>query len=868
VVEEETAMTIRRTGAIPCIVLLVSFTGAAPCHAQTATRDSVRAAPSDTAAARTDTVKTPETTSGIDSVVTYAASDSVIYAIGAKTMYLYGKGNIKHKEMGLKAERIDINWNTSILHATGVVDTADTNSLRGMPDLIDGNESYHGSSISYNFKSKKGKIDLGKTEIEKGLYYGEAIKKMDADVLFVEHGRFTTCDLPHPHYYFGSPEMKVIVKDKVVARPIVMYIADVPVFALPFGVFPSQRGRRSGLIAPAYGESARGRYLTHLGYYWAMSDYMDWNLRADGYTKGSYTFYSDFRYALRYNFGGSLSGSYGRYVSGERGDPGYADERVFNLHVGHNQEFNPTTRLVVDFSFMSGSYFQRTSYNLNDLLRQNIISNATLTKYWEGTPNSMTLNLHRDQNLQAQPGSVEVSEILPSFNFSRSQTFPFRSRKRGAASSTPTWYELIGYSYSGQFLNRRLVYKLTDGTDIDERRGIQHSVTFNASPKLGYFTVTPFFNYTERWYDKSIFKRVDRLTNQVITDDVKAIKAVRSYDVGISAGTKFYGVVRPGVFGITGIRHQVQPTLSYTYSPDFSNPYFGYYGYYRDTTGTVTKYSYYEKEVFGGPGAGKRQSVSLNVGNVFEMKMAPRDTSQKEEKYQLLNLNIGLAYNFAADSLRFSELSMSFRTSIGNFLSIGGGSTFNLYKWQDDPVNPYGGRRVNRFLLNEQGRLAQLTGFNVSIGTRLSGEKKKTTAGPIKTAADSLGEKPKSGYVSLYDQEAPDFSIPWNLDLTWSFAQNQSNPHITSRSSSLSASLGFNLTENWKFGASASYDLVNSVFAAPQVTIYRDLHCWEMSFSWVPTGQYRNYRLEIRLKDPQLQDVKVTKQSSLRDVYY
>jgi len=244
------------------------------------------------------------------------------------------------------------------------------------------------------------------------------------------------------------------------------------------------------------------------------------------------------------------------------------------------------------------------------------------------------------------------------------------------------------------------------------------------------------------------------------------------------------------------------------------------------------------------------------------MKTQANDSAETENKYQLLNLGLGISYNFAADSLRFSELSANYRTSIGQLFTIGGSSSFNLYKF-----DPTLGRRINTFLLSDEGRLAQLTNFNISVSTRLSGEKTKTTAGPIVTEADSVQRLLRGGYVGLYEQDKPDFSIPWSLDLTWNFNQNQSDPRFKSRSSTLSASLGFNLTEFWKITARANYDIMNRVFAAPQITVYRDLHCWEMNFSWVPTGQYRNFRLEIRLKEPQLQDVKVTKQSSARGIY-
>lgn len=830
--------------------------------------DSLRSVAATDTSARSDTIRTVTSPSGIDSVVTYSASDSVVYSLRSKTMYMFGKGDIKYKELGLKAENIDINWNTSILNAVGVSDTADTTGkkFRGQPELVDGGEKYNGSHVMYNFKSKKGKITLGETEIEKGLYYGREIKRVDTDVLFVGDGKYTTCELEHPHYYFGSPEMKVTVKDKVVGRPIYLYLSDVPVFALPFGIFPSERGRRSGIIAPAYGESQRGRYLMHLGYYWAINDYMDLSLRGDGYTKGSWVLYSDFRYALRYNFTGGINGSYAKTISGLPGDPAYSKQTQFNVHLGHSQEFNPTTRLVVDFTFSSGNYYQQTSYNFDDLLRQNIVSNATLTKSWEGTPNSMTLNLHRDQVI-AGSNAGTLSELLPSISFNRSQSFPFRAAKSTSPESMQ-WFELIGYTYAGQFLNTVTKSK-TDSVSFntDTRQGIQHTLGINASPKLSYFTLTPFFNYTETWHNKRVDKYVDQADSTLVTSESKVIKAVRYFNLGVSASTKLYGMFQPGIFGIKGIRHQISPSLTYTYNPDFSKPKYGYYGTYIDTAGRLQKYNHYEREVFNQVPAFESQSLGLNIGNVFEMKMAGTDSSGEDKKFTLLNLDAGISYNFAADSLKFSEINLGYRTSIGNAFSISGRSSYNLYKFEVNPANPNLAGRVNKFLINEGRGLAQLTGFSVSFSTRLSGEKKETKAGPVKSAEDSMAQKARGGYVGLYDQPEPDFSIPWNLDLSWTFDQNQSDPRVKLRSSGITAALGFNLTEFWKFNASASYDVINKEFAAPTITVYRDLHCWEMNFTWVPLGINRNYRFEIRLKAPQLHDVKVTKQYSARNLF-
>ncbi len=841
---------------------------------------------------KADTTNVPASPSGIDSVVVYSAADSIVYSLSSKTMYLYGKADIKYRDLGLKAEQIDINWNTSILNAVGVPDSSDTSGtgLRGAPNLIDGAETYQGVRIAYNFKTKKGKVDVGKTEIEQGYYVGEHIKKVSTDILFVADGRYTTCDAKHPHYYFASPEMKIVLQDHIVGRPVYLYVSDVPVFALPFGVFPAQRGRRSGFIAPAYGQSGRGRYLLHFGYYWAMNDYMDLSVRADGYSKGSWVLYGDYRYALRYSFTGNISASFARTLSGERGDPGFSSQKLFNVRVAHNQEFNPTTRLVVDFTFTSGSsYYQNVSYQFNDLLRQEIYSNATLSKSWEGTPNSLTINVNRRQSLQPRPGELEISDGLPNITFSRAQSFPFRFGKRSAeGSSSQKWYELIGYTYNGQLSNLRNQYKedTTGFRRVEERRGVQHVLAVNASPKVGYFTITPFFNYTEKWYDKSIRRSLVRTIRKVVTPDerrndptsvrldttyqlrdeeVKGFKAVRYFDMGVSVGTKFYGILQPNILGIKGIRHQVTPSIAYTYQPDFSKPSYGYYGRYTDQFGRVQKYGFFEREVFGGAPAEERQAITLRIGNVIEMKTEGTDSAGQESKFQLLNFDVGTGYNFARDSLKFDEIGVGYRTAIGTLLNISGGMSFNLYKFEPDPLQPQVGRRVNKFLVNETGQLAQLTNFTISLSTSLRGEKKKTSAGPVQSSADSLQRV--SGTRQLYDEHLPDFSIPWNLELSYTFSQSQHDPRVKFRQANIAAALSFNLTEFWKISASTNYDLVRKQFAAPQVSVYRDLHCWEMNFTWVPTGFNRNYRIEIRLKAPQLQDIKVTKQESARDIY-
>jgi len=837
--------------------------------------------PADTLlAAKPDSTVKQDTTkkkaSGIDTSVVYSAVDSIVYSYPQKVMKMYGKGDVKYRDLGLKSERIEVNWNDNNLESYGVLDSSKigkTDSLkklyRGTPVMVDGSETYEGWKIGYNFKSQKGLVTLGETEMDQSYYHGEQIKKVDKDMMFISNGVFTSCDLDHPHYFFFSPRMRVTLQDKIVAEPIYLYVADVPVFALPFGVFPSQGGRRSGIIAPAYGEDAtRGKYISHLGYYDAISDYMDLAVAGDWYPEGGWQALSDFRYAKRYDFSGALTGQYSRLITGEPADYNRQDEANYRVNLIHNQTIDPTTHLDVNFTFASNNSY-KTSNNYDDYLMQEIYSNATLSKSWEGTNNSMTMNISRTQDLLQ--GSI--TSTIPTISFSHSQSFPFRAAtaSRGLSDNSGSnyaWYELIGLGYNGQFMNEDNKTKTADTLDYPDgfnrvnRQGVSHSFTLNASPKAGYFTVSPFFNYNERWYDKSVtVDSVNSKTDAPVLRDVDGFGAVRYFNMGLAASTKLYGMFQPPIPGIAGFRHTITPSISYSYQPDFSKPSWGYYGTYRDTLGKAVSYNRFQREVYGGAPAGESQAIGFNVGNLFEMKTEDRDSLNKGTKYQLLNLGASMSYNFAASQFKVSDLALTYRTDIGQYLGISGSNNYRFYDY-DNQLN----ERVNRLLIDEGKGLATMTNFNINLSTSLHGDKKKREydTRPVDTTANAQSLPAafrQSGYRGLYDEEPPDFSIPWNLGLSFSYAENEENPAAKTRSASVNGNLGFNLTENWKFSATGSYDFVTRQVAAPRITIDRDLHCWTMNFSWVPTGALAGYRFELKVKAPQLQDIKLTKQS-------
>lgn len=829
-----------------------------------------------------DTLK--KKSSDVDSVIYTSSTDSLLFYVNKKMMKIYGASELKYKTTNLKSERISIDFATNYIEAVGVADSANKKG-KGYPVLTEGSEKYEGERMRYNFKTLKGFITLAGTKSDGTNYSGIKIKKMDKDTYFVENGIYTTCDADTPHYCFYGAEMKVIQKEQIVGKWIWLTFGGVPFpIPLPFAVFPIESGRRSGIIPPTYGERAGyGKSFSRFGYFWAINDYMDANLTGDYYTKGGYGLSSSFRYAKRYNYSGNINGGFSNLHTGESGDIAQSSNKEWRLSWQHAQTIDPSMQFNANLSFQSGSYYTTNSTNLNDLLTQVVTSDATINKSWDESGMYLSLNYHRTQNLK----TGDITENLPNLSFSKSQFYPFRN-KLADPSGAQKWYEMIGINYSAELSNKRN----SDSTGLKIRAGIQHNLSTSISPKIGYFNISPSINYSEKWYNKKIKESVVRIITPVvkpgsrnitglspeklqdtinytvedktITEDINEINFVRTFSLGLSASTKFFGMFKPPISGIEAIRHTVTPSISFSYQPDFSEDKWGYYDYYTDLKGKRIKYNKFNNEIYGGASSGQIQSLNFSVGNNFEMKTSvdPTDTTSKEKKIQLLNLNASIGYNFAADSMRFSDLRFDYRTQIGEYLNLNGGLTYTLY---DNDSN----KKINKFLIDQGKGLLELTNFSFSISTSISGEKLKSAEDKKNQEAEGKKEEQSSYQATgartqkgIYEQKDADFTVPWDINLNYNYSFNKTTPSSNSEYSNLSASLNFNLTPTWKLSFSGSYDISNKQFAAPQVVISRDLHCWLMNFTWIPTGNYTGYRFELRIKAPQLQDLKVTKQDN------
>jgi len=841
--------------------IFILFCGAAVGTAQQTDRDTIK-----TTILQNDTAKQASKTS-IDTLVNYTAKDSIIYSLSTRYMKLYSSSEIQYQTINLKSERVDINWDDATLIAYGIADTVKADSVIGKPIMRDGGDEYHGDQVKYNFQTRKGKISIGTTQMDNGYYVGSQIKKVESNVLCVADGTYTTCDEKYPHFHFESPKMKVFVRDKVVAEPVYFFVAGVPVFALPFGVFPAHGGRSSGIIAPAYGEDARyGWYLSHIGYYWAVSDYWDIASALDIYSRGRWQSQTNINYRLRYNFGGSITARITSSPEGEPSDLDYFKSRQYYVNITHNQQFTPSSKLDVNFTFTSTDYFRNFSPNLSDYLTQNVISDATYWKSWASSTRSLSVNIHRDQSLV----TGETSELLPSIRFSLGQVFPFRktAKTRGLSSTTESdqsFIELLGFSYSADASNSQKKEKNTDTVKTQitsdsleivnnfqqtKAQTLNQNFSFSISPKLGYFTVSPSLSFSDSrsWVTtESPFRNpVDSL----LTDSTDRRKTIRgNLGAGISTSTRFYGLLQPNVFGITAFRHTVTPQFGLSYN----------------------------KQIYGDDMQKYSMTGLFSVGNNFEMKIQKGDSAKTDEKIQLLNIGASTQYNFVADSMNFNPVNIDFRTDIGQYLGISGNATYNLYAF-DQSANKGLGARVNRFLLNEKGKFGDLTSFSLSLSTSFKGEKEKKSSDAgipdsvMQEQESSSGQTvPLTGqkkiYYTIYDREEADFSIPWSISLRFSFSESQTAPQNYERKASINASLSFNLTDKWQISTNGWYDFVRKQHYIQSLSITRDLHCWLLSFSWFPMGALEGYRLELKVKAPQLQDIKITKQSNNRGIY-
>lgn len=818
-----------------------------------------------------DTVPVPGTSptgGGFTSKVSYTAEDSIRFDHINNIVYLYGKARIMYNDFQLDADYIRLDQKNNLAFAKGYTDPK-SNRYSGRPIFKQGSEPpITTDSLVYNYKTKKGKSFGVFSDVEGGYLQARQFKKNEYDEGFFKNGIYSTCNLPHPH--FGIHITRGIVTEKqIVTGPAYLEIEDVPLpLGVPFGFFPKPNRRSGGVLFPTFGEDAqRGFYMRDLGYYFGISDYWDMAVRGTLYSKGSYEANTQARYRKNYRYDGSLNLRYASSKLGVEGTPQFKNpSKDFNIVWNHSQrpEANPGTTFSASVNAGTGSYFTNTAaggtYDYDQLTRNSLSSNISYGKVFANGLFNFTSSLSHRQDLQL--GTIFLE--LPTFSLNMTTVNPFDSKDRVGEQK---WYQKITVGYSLQGSNsidtrEELLFK--PGALERFKTGFQHNIPVSLSLNLlKYFQFNSGIQYNERWYLQTIRKRSFPLQGTPLTDTVSGFSRAYEYSLNTGLSTKFYGTKNFKKGKIMAIRHVMTPSISFNYRPDFGAESFGYYqNVVTNTAGALERYSIFEGSVYGGPGIGKQAGIGFNIDNNIEAKRrtATKDSVQTatSDKIPILqNLTFNGNYNFAVDSFQLSTIGFSGRTAFFK-QKLG----INFYGTLDPYQIDTTGRRINRFAVSS-GKLARLTNFGLSTEFSLNSTALKRRNQNIEQIGQTMGaatpeQARELAAISRDPNAFVDFNIPWNLSASYSF-----NYSKTTLVSSVTNTLNFfgdlNVTPKWKVQFRSGYDFQANDLSTTQLNIYRDLHCWDLSFGWVPFGRYRSYSVDLKVKASILQDLKLSR---------
>ena len=637
--------------------------------------DSLVAQKADSLASRSDsdTTRNPRAARPfLDDQLSGKNTDSLVYDVRNKRVYVYNEGDVTYQNRNLKADYMQIDMDTKLIYAYGKPDSVDGKWTVTKPEFTEGGTAYQMDTITYNLDTQKAKIKGVATQQGDGWLVGGSVKKMPDNTFNIEHGKYTTCDqTDHPHFYLAMTKAKVIPGKKVVTGPAYLVMEDVPIYFLgiPEGFFPINMGPKSGLLMPTYGEeTSKGFFLRDLGYYITLGEYADLALRGGFYTLGSWEASAASRYIKRYKYSGSFNVEFSSVKTGEKGEPDYIKQNNFRVQWTHSQDAkaNPGSTFSASVNFATSGYNRYSATNINDILSTQTNSSISYSKSWSGTPFSLSANMAISQNSQ----NKSISVTLPTVVFNVSRFYPFKRKEK---TGKDRWYEKISMQYTGKMTNSVTTTEseiFSKKTLENMKNGIEHSIPVSASFNLlNYINITPSFNYTEKWYFKKQEYEWNPITNQ--TDTLPSnygFYRLYNYSTSVSASTTLYGMYdftkKRRDRKIQAIRHTITPSVGFSYTPDFADPRYGYYlTRQTDSTGRVTTYSPYAVNAYGVPSSGRSMSMTFSLSQNLEMKvLSKRDTSGVKKIKLIDELRLGGSYNFLADSMRLSTISLSFRT--------------------------------------------------------------------------------------------------------------------------------------------------------------------------------------------------------------
>ena len=787
----------------------------------------------------------------LNSLVTYSAKDSAVNDISRRYTYLFGDAVVKYEDMELRADYIEIDFANNELYACGVADSFGI--VRGSPVFAQGESEYRAREIKYNFTTHKGKITHVITTQDEGFVHGEHIKKMDDNVAFIKKGKYTTCELDHPHYEVDFTKAKFIQHDKIIIGPAYLSFKDVPTpIAIPFAFFPLETQRKSGFVMPSFGESSSlGFYFQDLGFYFAISDNLDLLLSADIYTRGSWAVKAKSNYVFRYKCNGEVNLQFSQTRTGDRLDSSYRCSNDYKIYWDHKQDMksHPHTRFNAHVDIVSSNYSKYNMTSTADYLSNQYTSSLNVSTSLKDVF-FMDATLSYSQNTNTH----DVNLKLPDINMSVVQFYPFRKKNKVGSLK---WYDNISLKWTSQLTGQVDTYDtlfLKKQTWDEMNFGMMHNIPLTIPIKIAkLINWNTTATLVEKWYlqsytrDMTIDTTGGNMMGVINQHFHRGFGALHDVSVSSSLTTKIYFMYMFKKGALNAIRHVVTPTLNFTYRPNLSGRIVD--RYLNPFTGEEVEYTLYDNAIFGTVSRNTQALVQLSFGNNVEIKVrSRRDTITGYKKIPIFdNLNVSMNYNIAADSLNWSRLSINGRSTLFRQLYL----TFNFL------FDPYiintNGVRVNQFEWKVNHRLFRLssTDFSIALNWRIDQNtfrKKKNDE--------------KSGQNRQTDKDWQKWSFTFNYTFTYGINDNllyyrliDTNKYTHNMVHTLNVQGEINVTRKWRVGFTTGYDFVQKSLSYTSIDVYRDMHCWEMSFNWIPFGYRKGWRFTLNVKASVLKDV-------------
>ena len=845
---------------------------------------------SDSLRAKNDTIPPPK--GDIETTINYTARDSIRASLDGKKIWLYGEAKIVYGVIELEAEEIIIDYANTTITAQGVRDSL--GNRIGYPLFKNGSELYETKGIVYNFKTKRARITEVVTQQGEGYLQSEAAFKNENNEILSVRNSYTTCNLEHPHFRIRATKTKAIPNDKIVAGPFYLEFNDIPLpIGFLFGMFPAQRESKSGIIFPSYGEERRrGFNLRNGGYFFDINDYVKLAVMGDIYSKGGQALYVNSNYMKRYAYNGAFNFSYSKNRLGQNIED-RAVSNDFRLTWSHSPQSKGTGRFAASVNaatsnfnknnnLMYGTNNEMTSGALSNISTK-LNSNVSYNKRFAGTPFSAGVNLSHSQDLQTKL----VDLPLPNLTVNMTNIYPFQ--RKGRTSSLDNFS--LGYSMTATNRITNNLGRLSPTATRDSiapftfqnlplffenaKKGIRHTMPLSYSFKMfKHFTMSPSVNYEEKWYFERLnWNYLNDESATLVADTSRIFNRVSNYSFSTGLTTRVYGMyfVKNKNSKIKAIRHIVNPSVSFSYTPDFSTntDYFQKLADRSDTTGTRMIYKErHQGFVYGSSTLGRSGSIGFSLGNNLEMKVKGAKDTVERKVMLLNNLSFNSSYNIIADSFKLAPIGMSANTNIlNNLININLSATVDPYQYKK--VSAPGAKvlvekKIDRYAWRS-GSLGRITSATLALNTNLNPKARKGEQTTREKVAESSIPESEKQHIMQNPNAYVDFDIPWSLTLGYNLSYGRSISQKANVTQTVQASGNLSVSEKWKITYNTGYHFETKEFTQTNLGISRELHCWQMNLTWVPFGRFQSYNFTIAVKASILQDLKLERRKPFLD---